>query len=192
MRLVQVVPHDVAWKGQFQAEADLIAGALGDIVVALHHIGSTAIPGIFAKPIIDVLLEVADLERLGRRSRALEGLGYEALGEYGIVGRRYFRKNNLSGVRTHHIHAFRSNNVEIERYLAFRDYMIEHPEEARRYGELKRELATQHSEDIEAYMDGKDAYIKEQLSIAVAWRTAGGPTACTVKRAQSDVRKCSP
>jgi GrpB-like predicted nucleotidyltransferase (UPF0157 family) len=174
MRRVQVVPHDVAWKGEFQAEADQIVGALGDIVVALHHIGSTAIPGIFAKPIIDILLEAVDLETLDRQSRALEELAYEALGEFGIVGRRYFRKNNASRIRTHHVHAFQTGNVEIERHLAFRDYMVAHPEEARQYGELKQELATHHPEDIEAYMDGKNAYIKEQQAIALAWRRLQG------------------
>jgi len=171
---VHVVPHDFAWKDEFQAEADQIAGALGDIVVALHHIGSTAIPGIFAKPIIDIVLEVADLERLDRRSHALDAVGYEGLGEFGIVGRRYFRKSNSIGIRTHHVHAFQTESAEIECHLAFRDYMVAHPEEARRYGRLKRELASQHPDDIEAYMDGKDAYIKEQQVRALAWRRSQG------------------
>ncbi|HEY7680345.1 MAG TPA: GrpB family protein, partial [Terriglobia bacterium] len=140
------------------------------IVVALHHIGSTAIPGIFAKPIIDILLEVDDVKGLDSRTSAMQGLGYEGLGEFGIPGRRYFRKNNSSGIRTHQVHAFQSGSSEIERHLAFRDYIIAHPQEARRYSELKRALAKQHPEDIESYMDGKDPYIKEHEQKALTWR----------------------
>ena len=174
MQRVQVVPHDDAWKGQFQSEAHQIAVTLGDVVVALHHIGMTAIPSTLAKPIIDIVLEVTDLERSDQRSPALEGLGYEVLGEFGLVGRRYFRKSTSLGSRTHHVHAFQTGNAEIDRHLAFRDYMIAHTEEAQRYGELKRTLALQHPEDIEAYMDGKDAYIKEQQVKALAWRRSQG------------------
>ena len=170
MQQVRVIPQNVDWKRQFHSEADQIAAVLGDVVMAVHHIGSTSIPGIVAKPIIDILLEVTDLERLDRRSHMLERLGYEGLGEYGIVGRRYFRKNNSSGIRTHHVHAFQTDNIGIERHLAFRDYMIAHPADAERYGELKQRLASQHPNDIEAYMDGKDDYIKEQQAKALVWR----------------------
>src|SRR6187399_2391149 len=88
MRSVRVVPYDAAWKDEFQAEADRITGALGSIVVAVHHIGSTSIPGMFAKPIIDILLEVTKHEGLDNDSPVLRGLGYESLGEFGISGRR--------------------------------------------------------------------------------------------------------
>ncbi len=163
--------YDPAWQGAFEAEADEIARALGDIVVALHHIGSTAIPGIYAKPIIDMLLEVDEIGRLDDRSAALERLGYEAMGEFGIPGRRYFHKEDASGTRTHHVHAFQADSPEIERHLAFRDYMIAHPEAARQYGALKRRLAREHPDDIEAYMDGKDPFIKEHEAGALAWRS---------------------
>lgn len=168
---VYVVPHDSAWKGAFEAEADRIARALGEIVVVLHHIGSTAIPDIYAKPIIDILLEVDNMDRLDDRCVAVEQLGYEGLGEFGIPGRRYFRKNNSSGVRTHQIHAFQTDSGQIERHLAFRDYMVAYPEHAREYSELKRRLARQHPNDIEAYMAGKDPFIKEHEAKAIAWRS---------------------
>ena len=114
---VKVVAHDPAWKIDFQVERQHIDRVLGDIVVCLHHIGSTAIPGIFAKPIIDILLEVDDIVRLDDMSSAMAQLGYEAMGEFGIPGRRYFRKDNASGVRTHHVHAFAQGSTEIERHL---------------------------------------------------------------------------
>jgi len=169
---VQVMAYDPAWKGAFEAEADWIASALGDIVGDLHHIGSTAIPGIYAKPTIDILLVVDNIERLDDRSSAIEQLGYEAMAEFGIPGRRYFRKDNSSGDRTHQIHAFQSDSVEIRRHLAFRDYMNAHPKEAQAYGELKRTLAAEHADDIEAYMDGKDLYVKEHEAKAIEWHAA--------------------
>ncbi len=169
-RRILVVTHNPAWGNEFEAEAKHIALALGDIVVRLHHIGSTAIPGIFAKPIIDFLMEVEDIVELDDRSSSMEELGYEAMGEFGIPRRRYFRKNNASGVRTHQVHAFEADSPEVERHLAFRDYMIAHPVEAQMYGELKQRLAREHPDDMEAYMDGKDPFIKEHEAKAIAWR----------------------
>ena len=171
---VQVVEHDPAWKDAYQLEAARIAVLLGDLVVSLHHIGSTAIPDIFAKPIIDILLEVRDTRRLDRETSALEDLGYEAKGEFGIPGRRYFRKNDAEGLRTHQVHAFAQGSTSIERHLAFRDYMVAHPEAARAYSALKRRLADQHPHDIEAYIDGKDAYVKEQERKALFWWSSRG------------------
>ena len=165
---IQVVAHDPAWRDEFKAEASRITRALGDIVVRLHHIGRTAISGIFAKPIIDFLWEVDDIVELDDRSSFMEEIGYEAMGEFGIPGRRYFRKNNALGVRTHQVHAFEADSTEVERHLAFRDYMIAHPEEAQAYGDLKRKLAQEHPDDIEAYMDGKDPFIKECEAKAIA------------------------
>jgi len=167
---IQVVAYDPAWRRSFEAESKHIERALGDIVVHLHHIGSTAIPGIFAKPIIDFLLEVDDIGQLDHRTSAMEELGYEAMGEFGIPGRRYFSKDNAAGIRTHQVHTFEARSPQIERHLAFRDYMIAHPAEAQIYGELKRRLARVDPNDIEAYMDGKDPYIKEHEAKAIAWR----------------------
>ncbi len=96
------------------------------------------------------------------------------MGEFGIPGRRYFRKDTSSGIRTHQIHTFQAGSSEVERHLAFRDYMIAHPKEARNYTDLKRKLAAKHPDDIEAYMDGKDPYIKEHEAKAMKWASARG------------------
>lgn len=168
MRIV-VVAHDPAWRTEFEEEAKHISRVLGDRVSRLHHIGSTAIPGIFAKPVIDLLMEVENIVELEAGNAAMEGLGYESMGEFGIAGRRYFRKNDAFGVRTHQVHAFAAESPEIARHLAFRDYMIAHPAEARAYGELKRNLAREFPEDIQRYMDGKDPFIKEHEARAVVW-----------------------
>lgn len=181
---VHVVPYDPSWSAGFTAEAECIRSTLGALAVAVHHIGSTAIPGIFAKPVIDILLEVYDLQALDAQSSALAALGYEAKGEFGIPGRRYFRKDSGAGVRTHQIHAFERGSADSERHLAFRDYMIDHPASAQSYSMLKQQLPESHPGDVESYMDGKDPFIKEHEEKAIAWRRAqpsatpdGGPAA---------------
>jgi GrpB-like predicted nucleotidyltransferase (UPF0157 family) len=170
IRKVEVVPHDPTWRHKFEAESKLIAIALADNVAAIHHVGSTAIPHIYAKPIIDILLEVKDIHQLDEQSSQMTALGYEAMGEFGIPGRRYFRKHDATGTRTHHVHSFELGFPEVERHLAFRDYMITHPEDAHTYSELKRKLAKQFPEDIYGYMDGKDDFIKYVEKRALEWQ----------------------
>jgi GrpB-like predicted nucleotidyltransferase (UPF0157 family) len=171
-RKVTVVPHNPVWNIAFSEEAERITHALGDIVISLHHIGSTAITGIYAKPILDLLLEVEDIIRLDENQSAMEELGYEALGEFGLPTRRYFRKDDTWGTRTHQVHAYEVANPEITRHLAFRDYMIAHPVEAQNYSDLKQRLARAHQYDAEAYMDGKDPYIRAQEARALKWRSS--------------------
>src|SRR6185436_15929492 len=161
MRIVEVVPHNPKWRDAFEMERMQIADALGNNVVAIHHIGSTAIPNIYAKAIIDLLVAVKDITGVDNQTSAMVSLGYEPMGEYGIPGRRYFRKNNQEGLRTHHIHAFEAGSAEVERHLAFRDYMIAHTEDAEKYSDLKRKLAEEHPHSLDEYMDGKDGFIKE-------------------------------
>ena len=172
MRKVEVIPHNPQWRDAFEAEAKHVAAALGENVVAIRHIGSTAIPNIYAKPVVDLLVEVRDITRVDGQSSAMESLGYEVMGEYGIPGRRYFRKDNQEGIRTHNIHAFEAGSAEAERHLAFRDYMIAHPGDAQRYSELKRKLAEEHPQSLDGYMDGKDGFIKEMDRRAARWRTS--------------------
>ena len=158
---IYMVPHDPEWRQEFQQEAEQMTAALGSAVVAVHHIGSTAIPIIYAKPIIDILLVVSDITVLDEKQSRMEVLGYEALGEFGIPSRRYFRRDNLFGDRTHQVHAFGKGSPQIKRHLDFRDYMIDNPDVAQEYSTLKRELAAKYPDDSEAYMDGKDEFIQE-------------------------------
>ncbi len=169
MKKVEVVPHNPRWRNAFEAEAKHIGAALGENVAAIHHIGSTAIPGIYAKPVIDLLVEVGNITEVDERSSVVEAFGYEAMGEFGIPGRRYFRKDNQEGIRTYQIHVFEVGSAQLDRHLAFRDYMIAHPEEARKYSELKRKLAKEHSLNMNGYIDGKDSFIKEIDRKALLW-----------------------
>jgi GrpB-like predicted nucleotidyltransferase (UPF0157 family) len=169
-RKVIVVPHDPNWQRAFLAESPHLASALGDNVVNIYHIGSTSIPTIYAKPIIDILIEVEDLAKVDERDREIGSLGYIGMGEHGIVGRRFFRKDNSEGMRTHHIHTFETGSPQIDRHLAFRDYLISHPETALEYSKLKQQLAQKYPTDIQSYMDGKAEFISEVDKKAAQWR----------------------
>ena len=163
------VPHDPGWADMFAAEADAIKAAFGDLPVSLHHIGSTAIPGILAKPIIDMLCVAGSLDDVAASQDRLEALGYQAMGAHGIEGRRYFRKTDVSGKRTHHLHAFRTGSRHIERYLAFRDYLKAHPEIAEEYSDLKATLLKGPDATREGYVDGKEPFFLRSEQAAVAW-----------------------
>ena len=173
MREVRVVPHDPRWTDEFEREAQRLRAVFGENLVEVHHIGSTAVPGLAAKPIVDLLPVVKDNRLVDALNDEMAALGYTARGEFGLPGRRYFTKDE-AGARTHNVHVYESGSPEVERHLAFRDYMISHPDEARAYGLLKENLAERFSADFEAYMDGKDAFVKESERRALVWRRARG------------------
>lgn len=160
MRKVEVVPHNSEWQEMFTVAAAGIAEVLQSNLVEIYHIGSTSIPTIYAKPIIDLLVAVNQIEAVDRQNRAMKKLGYRAMGEFGISDRRFFRRDNSAGIRTHHVHMFPVGSPQIKRHLAFRDYLLAHPTAAQEYSELKRQLAKQYPYDIDSYMDSKDEFIK--------------------------------
>ena len=167
-RQVRVVPHDPAWKEAFEAEAAALRSVLGDEAVAIHHIGSTSVPNLPAKPTIDVLVEAREVGNLDDLEAEMAGRGYEAWGEYGIPGRRFFTRDR-GPERLCNIHAFGAGSPEVERHLAFRDYLARHPGTARAYGDLKGDLAERFPADMEAYMNGKDAFVKKVEKEALSW-----------------------
>jgi GrpB-like predicted nucleotidyltransferase (UPF0157 family) len=167
---VNVVPPNPAWPQEFEAESQQIALVMDNNLIQIHHIGSTAIPGIYAKPVIDFLIEVKDIGETDAQTTAMEAIGYEAMGEFGLPGRRYFRKERSPGIRTHHVHTYAVGSSEISRHLAFRDYMIAHPQAAQQYSELKQALAKRYPQDIEGYMDGKDEFVKKMEKTAMEWQ----------------------
>ena len=171
---VQVVPYDPSWPSRYRREAALLREALGDCLVEIHHIGSTSVPGLWAKPIIDILPVVTAVEEADRRRAALEALGYEYLGEFGIPGRRYLRKGGDH--RTHQVHLFgRESRDEIRRHLAVPAYLRCHPDAARDYAQLKYRLARRFPRDIDGYCDGKDAFVKALERAALDWWETAGP-----------------
>jgi len=156
----------------FEAEIRRVGDTLADVVIAAHHIGSTAVPGLDAKPIIDMLLVVSSHGELDARDAAMVEIGYQPRGEFRIPGRRYFTRGS-DDARTHHIHAFPTGHHRIKDHLLFRDYLVASPHRASDYGELKRHLAAQHPHDIEAYCAGKENLIRELIGEAWAWDAGG-------------------
>ncbi|MFQ5934717.1 MAG: GrpB family protein [Dehalococcoidia bacterium] len=171
LQRVQVVPYDSSWPSMFETEAKRLKGVLGKEAVSIHHIGSTAIPGISAKPIIDILPEVVDIQKIDGFNGEMVKLGYTPRGELGIPGRRFFSKD-AGDIRTHHVHIFQTGSSELQRHLDFRDYLIARPKKARAYGRLKEALARKFPEDIEGYTDGKDGFIKDMERKAKEWRSS--------------------
>ena len=164
---IVVVDYDPLWPLLFRKEADAISRILGDNLVLIHHIGSTSVPFLAAKPIIDIMPVVKDLSGVDAVSEEFVKLGYEYLGEFGIKGRRYLRKGGQE--RTHQIHIFQINDdVNIARHLAFRDYLRSHRDVAMEYAELKKDLAARFPYDIDGYCDGKDAFVKGIETLALA------------------------
>jgi GrpB-like predicted nucleotidyltransferase (UPF0157 family) len=167
-RFIKVVPYDPNWVLLFEKEAQDLANVFGDLLAAIHHIGSTSVPGLMAKPVIDIMPVVHNIEKVDTINASMLELGYIPKGEMGITGRRFFIKP-AETERTHHVHSFQSGRAEVLRHLAFRDYLITHPLEAAVYGELKRQLAQRYPEDIIGYMDGKDSWIKATEQKAIVW-----------------------
>ena len=166
---IVVVPHDPAWAGGFAQESTALSEVFASCLVGLHHIGSTSVPGLAAKPVIDMLLVVGDVDEADGKNDEMAALGYEAKGEFGIPGRRYFTKGR-NDARTFHLHAYGVGHPAVKQHLDFRDYLIAHPDEATVYGELKKELAGRYRDAIQEYMAGKDPWIKEVLARAQSWR----------------------
>jgi len=152
-RIVEVVPHNSNWGRKFKEEAKKIKNIFEEILVDIHHIGSTAIPTIKAKPIIDIMVEVEDINKVDSYNKQMEELGYEALGEYGIPKRRFFQKGGNN--RTHHVHIFEKGSPQIKRHIDFRNYLISHPKIAKEYSLLKENLAKKYRYDIEKYQKEK-------------------------------------
>ncbi len=168
LRTIRVVSYDPGWPQAFAAEAARIGPVFGDNLVALHHVGSTAVAGLAAKPIIDMMPVVQDIRLVDAITGDLIMLGYQPMGEYGLPGRRYFHRT-VDGERTHQMHVYGADNPEVVRHLALPAYLRAHPEEAARYAACKQAAAAAAPHDIEAYMDYKDGLVKELEQLALVW-----------------------
>ncbi|MDV4342623.1 GrpB family protein [Methanoculleus sp. YWC-01] len=165
---VRVVDYDPIWPDLFRTEARQMEDILKENLIEVFHIGSTSVPGLKAKPIIDIMPVVLSIEQIDERSGQFEAIGYESMGELGIPGRRYLRKGGEN--RTHQIHAFQYDSVQnITRHLAFRDYLRCHPDVCSAYAALKSELAMRYPGDIGGYCDGKDTFVKRVERDALQW-----------------------
>jgi GrpB-like predicted nucleotidyltransferase (UPF0157 family) len=161
--MVALYPYTPAWKRLFEEEQTILKASLGDRILDIQHIGSTSIPGMVAKPILDIAIAVNDFEAAKVCIGPIERLGYQYRGEFGIPRRHYFVKGDP---RTHHIHMVEITSQDWVNQLLFRDYLTHHPQSAQAYADLKIALAGQFPKDREVYLEGKAPFIQHVLELA--------------------------
>lgn len=173
-RRIEVVEYDPDWVIRYEQEAEGISRVFGNELLFIHHIGSTAIPGIKAKPIIDILVIIKDTNILKGFDDEMIRLGYRPRGECldaivpGTPGRFYYSKDT-NGTRSHQVHVVQEGHFEIEEKLALRDYLRTFPEEAKAYSAIKEEVAEKNRNDTIGYMNGKNDFIRATIAKALTW-----------------------
>jgi GrpB-like predicted nucleotidyltransferase (UPF0157 family) len=170
---VRIVDYDPAWPGMADAELRRIEQALGEVAVRLEHVGSTAVPGLAAKPILDLQLTVDAIEPRDPYVGPLERLGYLFVPAPESPDYHLFAKPP-ERPRTHHLHVCAVGSEHELRHVAVRDFLRAHADEAARYAALKRQVVARHPQDRLAYIDGKDAYVTALEARAVAWARGRG------------------
>lgn len=169
---VIITPYDPEWPGLFRGLGARLRESLGDVALRIDHIGSTSIPGLDAKPIIDVQISVADFEPLDAFRVPIESVGFEWQAGNPELTKRYFREK-LGGRRTH-IHVRRWGSFSQQFPLLFRDYLRTHTEDAQAYADLKYRLAEEYGEDRHGYVEAKGPFIWETIRKADDWAQSTG------------------
>jgi GrpB-like predicted nucleotidyltransferase (UPF0157 family) len=167
---VTLATYNLEWPRIAAVHAERLQ-VLGPNLVTVHHIGSTSVPGLIAKPIIDLMPVVISLISFDEQHRSIEALGYRWHGELGISGRRYCTLDDGSGVRTVQLHFFEANSPHVERHVAFRDYLRAYSEEANAYAIEKRRAQRLHPTNSHAYADEKGKWIRTAETKALIWAT---------------------
>jgi GrpB-like predicted nucleotidyltransferase (UPF0157 family) len=168
---VRMVDADPTWPVRFAAEAARIRAALGPVALRVNHVGSTAVPGLAAKPIIDIQISVAQVQPMDPYRPALEGLGYRHTpypDSDGVVRYPFFGKPPTRP-RAFHIHVAQAGSHHERRHLAVRDFLRAHPDQARGYERVKRAAAARHPGDRAGYMTAKQAFVDDLERRALVW-----------------------
>jgi len=161
-----ICDYDPQWPAMFEAEKLRIQQKLAQFVREIHHVGSTAVPGMKAKSEIDLLIVINSISDIEDINSGMAELGYEVRGECGIEGRYYYSKNTESA-RTHKAHVCEISHSNCARQIAFRDYMRDHRKDAQEYAELKLRLAQSNSRGMAEYLEGKRNYIDAIIQVAL-------------------------
>jgi GrpB-like predicted nucleotidyltransferase (UPF0157 family) len=168
--VISIVPYDSRWPAAFTDEADALSAAFGSVAVRIDHVGSTSVPGLAAKPVIDIQVSVEHLQPLSQQEATLERLGYRfvSLGAFDAVY-PFFMKPPV-WPSTHHVHLCVRGGEQERKHLVFRDFLRSHPETAAAYADLKRKLAAQHRGDTtqsrERYSLAKTDFVEDVLARA--------------------------
>lgn len=161
MRRIEVVDYDPRWPETFERLRSRIWTSLRDVALSVEHVGSTSVPGLVAKPIIDISIVVPERSDVQTGISRLATLGYVHRGDLGIEGREAFA--NPDGLPNHNLYLCPRDSVALANHLAIRDYLRTHPEAAREYGELKKRLAGRFPDDVDGYVDGKTTLLLTML-----------------------------
>ena len=161
--VVEIVPYQTDWPRLYEQEKQRIIAAIGAHVLLVQHVGSTAIPGMPSKPIIDIGIAVHNFEEAQVCISPMQALGYEYKGEFGIPRRHYFIKGEP---RTHHVHMVEEDSRDWQELILFRDHLRAHPDAARDYADLKLRLASEYRTDRERYTNEKGPFIQKVLKQA--------------------------
>jgi GrpB-like predicted nucleotidyltransferase (UPF0157 family) len=159
-RRVIIADYDPGWPLRFESERDRLVTTLGSVITRIEHIGSTAVPGLAAKPVVDIIVTVADITNDDAFQPAIEGLGYEL--RVLEPEHRAFRTVE----RDVNLHVWGDSDPEVERHLVFRDHLRRAPDDRALYERTKRELATRHWRDINYYADAKSTVVAEIMERA--------------------------
>jgi GrpB-like predicted nucleotidyltransferase (UPF0157 family) len=166
--LISIADYNPFWPEQFQALHMRIAASLGELAATIDHVGSTAVPGLAAKPIIDIDVLLRSADGLPLVIARLARLGYQHQGDLGIAGREAFRAP--AGDLPHHLYVCMPDSGEYRRHILFRDHLRAHPQDARAYANLKRDLAEKFAADREAYTHAKTEFVEQIVRCASANR----------------------
>lgn len=162
MGKVIVIDYDPSWPGTFEQIRARIWPFIQDVATSIEHIGSTSVPRLAAKPVIDMTIVVPSAAAMGAVIERLASIGYRHRGDLGVPGREAFARPN--GTPVHHLYACVAGNEGLRNHLALRDHLRGDPSAALAYGSLKMELAARFADDIDGYIEGKTAFIVDILS----------------------------
>lgn len=163
--IVELEDYNNGWGKEYLEEELLLKSILGDRIIEIHHVGSTAIKGLRAKPIIDILLVISSLDMVSELEELLKDYGYTNRGPHG-VGDRYFFAKGPDEARTHYVHVVEPKSDTYYNQLLFRDYLNEHQEYVKKYCDLKQELAIKYADDRKKYTAGKSEFITDVIRLA--------------------------
>jgi len=160
MRIITIVPADLSWPEEFEKIRVMISGFIGDLILGIEHVGSTSIPGLAAKPIIDLDVIIEDIDRLPVIIERLDKAGFDHEGNLGIEGREAFKRRFDDGYMKYHLYVCPKEAKPLKEHIAFRDYLRLHPDPALEYERIKRDLVRKNPHDIDHYVNGKTSFVE--------------------------------
>ncbi|WP_172195336.1 GrpB family protein [Saccharibacillus qingshengii] len=160
---IQVASYDPAWPQEFARIAAAVKQWMGDLLIGIEHVGSTSVEGLAAKPILDLDAVLTSADRLPEAIERLAAQGFEHQGNLGIAGREAFRPTRDFGFMNYHLYVCPPEGRGYLEHIALRDYLRGHDEARDEYARIKRKLAQAHRTDIDAYVEGKSAFVQDIL-----------------------------